>query len=273
MGLKVLDGSVRREGDEVRISVELVGTQDGFRRWADQFDRRLENVLSVQQAIARSVAEQLEVELGPRAEQRLVRRGDPDPDAYDLYLRKLYMRNNPFVDDNLRRTVDRFHEAVALDSTFAAAWAALGTGYNTLGQFRMMEPVEAYDLAERYARRALELDPALADAHHALGLVRWSRDYDYAARSGRSGRPSSWPPTTGRVITDWPWCPSDRARPTKRWPPPAASSSWTPGLLAPVRPLGIHYRRREFDEARRQTEAMMEMVPGDPSGLAFPTRR
>lgn len=266
----VLDGSVRREGDEVRISVELVGTRDGFRRWVSQYDRRLENILSVQQAIARAVTEQLEIELGPRESERLAGRDDPDPEAYDLYLRGLHLRNRPAVNDNLRRSVERFRQAVALDSTFAAAWAALSAGYITLGQFRLMEPVEAYGLAERYARRALELDPMLADAHHAVGLVRWSRDYDYegaeqAFRRAIELAPNDWKGHHGLAFVLQRQGQSDEALASARHELELDPLGYWPRFALSE----IHYRRREFDKARRHTEAMMEMVPGDPTSLAF----
>ena len=265
----VLDGSVRREGNDVRISVELVGTKDGFRQWATQFDRRLENVLEVQQAIARAVAEQLEVELGPDEAERLANRRDPDPEAYDLYLRGLHLRNRPFVDDNLQRSMERFHEAVAVDSAFAAAWAALGTGYAALGQFRLMQPVEAYDLAERHSRRALELDPMLADAHHAVGLVRWSRDYDYAGAERAFRRaielaPNDWKGHHGLAFMLQRQGRSDEALASARHELALDPLGYWPRFTLEE----LHYRRREFGEARRQTEIIMEMVPGDPTAVA-----
>ncbi len=175
----LLGGSVRKEGDQVRISAELVSTLDGFRLWAQTYDRRLESIFAIQTEIAEAITEALRVPLG--LSQEALVSPTLDMDAYELYLnaRAAMRRRGPGVGEAVRL----FEAAVARDSTWAPAWAGLAEAraisplYTGLGGESTDSTVWARSLAaaEAAARRALELDPQNASARVALGGVHRDR--------------------------------------------------------------------------------------------------
>jgi TolB-like protein/DNA-binding SARP family transcriptional activator/Flp pilus assembly protein TadD len=168
----VLEGGVQRADSGIRVEVRLVDARDGSTRWSDTYDRKLRDIFAVQSDIAGEVARELDVRLG-RAALAHIRRGPTtNIAAYELYLRG----NDPAAtrsDSLARRSLEYFRQAIALDSTYAAAYAGLArmharlaVGDDTLSRR------ERLALAERAALKAVALDDSLGDAHGALGVVR-----------------------------------------------------------------------------------------------------
>ncbi|HSM61634.1 MAG TPA: tetratricopeptide repeat protein [Longimicrobiales bacterium] len=183
----VLAGSVRKFDDQVRISVELVGVEDGFRLWAETYQRTLDDVFAIQTEIARVVARELRVPLGLEPEE--LADATLDTLAYDRYLagRAALRRRGSGVTEAIRL----FEAAAARDSTWAPAWAALAEAYSIVPLYPGPEGesmdsafwARNLEAAERAARRALELDPGNASARVALGsLHRDRREWDAAER-------------------------------------------------------------------------------------------
>jgi adenylate cyclase len=180
----LLSGSVRKDGDQVRISAELVSTADNFRVWSESYDRRLENIFAIQTEIAEAIAEELRVPLGlPQEELVLATR---DMGAHDLYLsgRAAMRRRGIWTAEAVRM----FQASIERDSTWAPAWAGLAEAlavrplYAEAGAESADSAYWAQSLAEaeRAARRALELDPRNASARVALGSVHRDR-WEWAA--------------------------------------------------------------------------------------------
>ena len=175
----LLGGSVRKDGDQLRISAELVSASDGFRLWSQTYNRRLENVFVIQTEIAEAIADSLRVPLGLSQEELVF--PTLDMDAYDLYLsgRAAMRRRGPSIGE----AVGLFEASVARDSMWAPAWAglaetrAISPFYTGLGGESGDSTVWARSLAaaEAAARRALELDPRNASARVALGAVHRDR--------------------------------------------------------------------------------------------------
>jgi serine/threonine-protein kinase len=175
----LLDGSVRKDGDQVRISAELVSASNGFRLWSQTYDRRLENIFAIQTEIAEAITEALRVPLG--LSQEALVSPTLDMDAYDLYLsgRAAMRRRGPGIGEAVRL----FEASVARDSMWAPAWAGLAEAsainplYTGLGGESTDSVVWAnsFATAEAAARRALELDPRNASARVALGGVHRDR--------------------------------------------------------------------------------------------------
>jgi TolB-like protein/class 3 adenylate cyclase/Tfp pilus assembly protein PilF len=164
---RILQGSVHRQDDRVRITVRLVDARTEEVLWADRYDRELADVFAIQTDIARRIVDTLEIELGPDATAQLEVVPMRDLEAYDLYLkgREYFFQLNP--QDNAR-AVELFQRAIELDPTYAPAWAGLSEAYT---YWITMRENAWGDSAGRAARRAIELDPDLAEAHAALGLV------------------------------------------------------------------------------------------------------
>ena len=175
----VLEGSVRKAGNRLRISVRLVDASDGRDRWAERYDREIDDVFAVQDEIARTIAEKLKVHLGADAGTPIVKRGTDDLDAYNFYLQGRYhwmSRRGEFF----KRAVECFERAIERDSSYAAAYAGLADAYNTVGVTGLLPPHVAVAKAKPAAERAVLLDGSLAEAHGALGTIRMYFDWDFA---------------------------------------------------------------------------------------------
>ncbi|TPW09057.1 MAG: Serine/threonine protein kinase, partial [bacterium] len=127
----VLEGSVRKSGDRVRISAQLINAADGFHLWADRFDRKLEDVFQVQEEIASAIAEALRVALTPAEAEALVQDRPDDARAYDLYL-KGRARYGSYTPASLKEAVQLFEQAIAIEPDYALAWAGLADSYGQL---------------------------------------------------------------------------------------------------------------------------------------------
>jgi len=172
----LLEGSVRREGDRVRITAQLVETRSEAHLWTDAYERSLTDCLSVQAEVAARIAQSLAVELLP--EQPVQR--SPDAAAYQTYLKGRYYWNLP-GDQGFPQAIDYFTQACEVDPTFAPAHADLARTYTARAEYYNVEPRAALETARPIAERALELDPHLAHAHLAVANIRAMLDWDWEA--------------------------------------------------------------------------------------------
>lgn len=175
----LLEGGVRKSGDMVRISVRLVRASDGFSAWSGSFDRRLDDIFSVQDDIAGMVVQTLTKRVGQAAaDGPLVTSTTSNAEAYSLYLEGRYLWNKR-PGDVVWQALDRFQRAIAADPGFAPAHAALAAVYGTLGAWEsgLLPPAEALASAKAAAARALELDPRLAAGHTAVGYAKLHFDW------------------------------------------------------------------------------------------------
>ena len=174
----VLEGSIRKDGDHLRITAQLIGVSDGYHLWAESYDRDLKDVFAVQKELSSSIAGALQVSLG----------GLPPPvrdtsslEAYNLYLLGRYhwsKRSEPELD----ASVLDFEAAVRLDPAYARAYAGLADAYLQLGRWAFRDPRETMPRARHYALKALELSESLAEAHTSLGAIHLFYDWDLSQR-------------------------------------------------------------------------------------------
>jgi TolB-like protein/Tfp pilus assembly protein PilF len=176
----VLEGSVRRSGNRVRISAQLVSARDGYQLWADAYDRDLADVFAVQEDIARSIVGALKVHLGGRAATRLATRPTQDLEAHDLYLKGRFAWNQRSV-AGMREAVRYLEQAIARDPSFAQAQAALASAYLLVGPYSGAPLAESWAKSKAAAARALALDSTLAEAHTARAYGAMIYDWDWPA--------------------------------------------------------------------------------------------
>jgi TolB-like protein/DNA-binding winged helix-turn-helix (wHTH) protein/tetratricopeptide (TPR) repeat protein len=176
----VLEGSVRRADSLVRIAAQLVRVRDQAQVWARLYDRDVSDILSLQADVARAIADEVEVVVGPKTARRAAARSEVSPAVHEAYLKGRY-----FLDKSpagLNESVEYFQEAIRLDPTYAAAYAGLSDAYGQLGWFSgELPPVAAYPKTLAAASKALELDDSLAAAHVALARVRWKYEWNWPA--------------------------------------------------------------------------------------------
>jgi adenylate cyclase len=162
----VLEGSLRREGDRIRITAQLINARDGFHIWSDTFERELQGVFAVQDEITRSIVSALKIKLAvaPPAHAQ------QNTEAYDLYLQGLYLSNKS-DEESLRKSLGLFQRALEIDPNFARAWAGIAKAWLWLAD-AYVRPLEAYPKAKEAASKALALDERDADAHCYLGETK-----------------------------------------------------------------------------------------------------
>ena len=165
----VLEGSVRRAGDRVRITVQLSDVANGFQLWSERYDRELKDIFDVQDEIAKAIVERLRVTLAIGKDDRLVEQATTNIEAYQLYLkgRALVDRRGASVPAGL----DLLRKAVALDPGYSLAWAGVAEAFIVLAHSGAARGSESKSLAMAAARRSIELDPASAAGHAALACA------------------------------------------------------------------------------------------------------
>jgi eukaryotic-like serine/threonine-protein kinase len=176
----LLEGSVRKAGNRLRVTAQLVNVSDGYHLWSERYDRQLDDVFAVQDQIARAIVEKLKVKLVGPKEAPLVKRASSNLEAYQLYLKGRYYFARRYR-GGLERAMDCFAQAVGLDPDLAPALAGLADGYSVAGFWGLSLPRELLPKAREAAERAVALDDALAEAHLAKAMVHTYLDWDWEA--------------------------------------------------------------------------------------------
>jgi TolB-like protein/DNA-binding winged helix-turn-helix (wHTH) protein len=170
----LVQGSVRRAADRVRITVQLIQVRDQTDLWADSYDRELKDILTLQDSVSRIIANQIHITLTPGQPTRL-RGGNLDPEAYEAYLKGRYYWNKR-TGDGLQKALIYFQQAINKDPAYGAAYSGLADCNSGLAWHGFKSPAEALPAANAAALKAIEIDPRSAEAHASLGLVlthRW----------------------------------------------------------------------------------------------------
>jgi serine/threonine protein kinase len=177
----VVEGSVLRQGNRVRITAQLVQATDDRQIWAHSYEGDVADVIRLQNDVAGSVTDSIKAALQPAARKRL---GTPQrpvsPDAYDAYLKGLYF-SAKLTPPDMEKSFGYFQKAIAVDPGFAPAYGGLAEAYCWATGVGFMTPLEALPTAELAANKALEIDPSLAMAHHSLGWVHYALKWDFPA--------------------------------------------------------------------------------------------
>jgi serine/threonine protein kinase/tetratricopeptide (TPR) repeat protein len=179
---KLLEGSVRKSGNRLRISAQLVNAADGYQVWSETYDRDLTDVFAVQDEISRTIAGALSLRLGRRADAAMVEAGTTNFEAYNLYLKGRYHATTRTT-EGLKQAIGYFERAIDADPQYAAAHAELGAAWALRGfeEFSDLPPREAMPKAKQAVQRALQLDPSLGEGHAWMGVIAWVYDWDPAS--------------------------------------------------------------------------------------------
>jgi len=267
----ILEGSVQKSGDVVRVNVQLIKAANDSHLWADTFDRKLTDLLSVESEVAKAIAEQLRVHLTGREEQVIAAKPTDNPDAYDAYLRGLaYNVQTAYTPANALGAQKYLREAVRLDPKFALGWALLSIadarGYLT----QSLEPTAALrEEARQAAETALALQPNLGEAVLAKGYYHYAclKDYDTAVRYFEQAR--EFLPNSSQI----PALLASVARRRGQWDRSESYFNQTERLdPRNVNLLGQHAQLyielRRFPEALRKFDQVLDIMPGDLDTLA-----
>jgi serine/threonine-protein kinase len=207
----VLEGSVRKSGSRVRISVQLVKVSDGYQLWSEQYDRTLEDIFAVQDDIAQSVVKELRATLlGEEADSRAsgevraevsraARGRGTDPEAHRHYLQARYFSER-LTREDMAKAIESQLQALALDPEFALAWAELAWAYARQADFGWAPVAERYARSREAVARALALEPDLAEGHAVLAGIRTFHDWDWRGAVASLGRALELAPGNGKAL-------------------------------------------------------------------------
>jgi len=171
----ILEGSVQREGDRVRIRAQLIDVSDDAHLWSDTYDRELESIFSVQDEISHGIASVLKIKLLGSVQAAMDKRGTENLEAYSAYMQgRFYWRKR--TEQHILNSISAFESAIGLDSGYAQAWCGLADAWAVLPGYSDYPSDSAWPKAREAARKALELDSELAEAYASMGLVLWFED-------------------------------------------------------------------------------------------------
>jgi serine/threonine-protein kinase len=172
----ILEGSIRKSGNRIRITAQLIKADSGFHLWARDYDRELKDVFGVQDDVAKAIVAALKLNLTDRENLSIAKRHTQNTEAYQLYLKGLFYWNKR-TEEGLNTGIEYFRRAVGVDTAYALAYAGLADSYGVLGYYSWLPPKEAFSRAKSAAMKSLEIDSTLAEGHAAMAIVL--RDYDW----------------------------------------------------------------------------------------------
>jgi serine/threonine-protein kinase len=174
----VVDGSVQRSGDKVRINAQLIEASTDRHLWAKSYERDLRDILTVQSAVAKAIADEVQIKLTPQEQARLAKPRQVNPEAFEAYLAGRFYWNKRTA-EGLEKSIAYFQRAISKDSNYALAYAGLADSYHVLPELSAVPVEVAFPKARSAALKALEIDDSLGEAHSALANVKEDYDWDW----------------------------------------------------------------------------------------------
>src|SRR2546429_2665928 len=183
----ILEGSVQKANDQVRVNVQLINALTDAHLWADTYDRKLTDIFAVESDIAKTIADTLQAKLSGSEKIAMAKKPTDDSEAHELYLKGRFFWNKRTAAD-LRKSIDYFNQAIEKDPGYAQAYAALAQSWKLLPAFNGGAPRDCFPQAEAAARKALALDDTSSTAHAALVSLKGLNGFDYPAAVGEYER-------------------------------------------------------------------------------------
>jgi tetratricopeptide (TPR) repeat protein len=176
----VLEGSVQKSGQRLRITAQLVNVEDGYHIWSGQFDREMKDIFDIQEEILLTIVDYLKLQLLKDEKEKILKRPTEDHEAYELYLKGLYFWKRRY-ERGLQKSLQYFQQAAEKDPGYALPYVGIADACGILGVYGFMPPHQAYPRARAAANKALEIEPELAEVQASLGWIAMWYDRDWAA--------------------------------------------------------------------------------------------
>jgi DNA-binding winged helix-turn-helix (wHTH) protein/TolB-like protein len=256
----ILDGQIQRWGDRIRVTARLISVGDGQQVWAGQFDERFTNIFAVQDSISEKVTSALALKLTGEEHSRMTKHYTENAEAYQLYVNgRFYWERR--TSDGLKRAIEYFGEAVAKDPNYSLAHAGLADSYAVLGVFHL-PPKEAFPKAREAALNALRIDDRLAEAHAALGHIKVQYEYDWAGAEKEYKRAIELNPNYANAHHFYALYLTMMGRFDEGMAEIRRAQELEPSsLFIHANVAGILFGSRRYDEAINQARRILEMNP------------
>ncbi len=256
----VLTGKVRQQGDSLAISVELVDGKDNSHIWGEHYDRKLSDLVNVQQDITRDIADKLQRKLSGQDRQQAAKRYSPNSGAYQLYLQGRYNAEK-FTPEGTRKGIADLNRAVEADPTFALAYEGLSYAYSVADDL-FMSPAESMPKAKETAKKALELDDTLPEAHMDMATVDLYYEYDWKAAEKEFRRAIELKPDYAKAHEYYGWLLNTVGRREEALSESRKAVQLDPMSLETGGQVGFNlYLAHQYDEAIGQLRKNLDMEP------------
>jgi TolB-like protein/Flp pilus assembly protein TadD len=243
----VVEGSVMRSGNRVRITAQLLQAPTDRHLWAESYERDLGDVLKLQSEVAQAIAKQVRAQLTPQQQARFRSAGSVNPDAYEPYLRGRYYLSNQFtMAQPLNMAKSYFEESIRKDPGFALAYSGLADSYVYLAFIRQLSAVGAYTPAKEALRKAVELDDSIGETHDTLGLLSWRFEWNWNAAEREFNHAIALAPSYSCAHEDRSLYLSFSGRRAEALAEVAKSSQLDPGPGSTMVESGVYYQLRDY---------------------------
>ena len=264
----VLEGSVRKAGNSLRITAQLIDAANDAHLWAEKYSGTVDDVFDIQERVSRSIVDALRLELTPQERARLVQKAPADPAAHEQYLRGRYHLNR-VTPSELTKAIEYFEHATRKDPVYALAYAGLANAYNYLGWLGGVAG-EVFPQAKRAAVRALEIDETLAEAHAVLGYAATFYDWDWATAERELDRAIALNPNYAEGYLHHSWYLGSQERHEEARAAIVRASELDPlSLVIRANMANYYHWKRDYDGALAQTRRALELSPKLPLALLF----
>jgi TolB-like protein/class 3 adenylate cyclase/Flp pilus assembly protein TadD len=263
----ILEGSVRKAGDRLRITAQLVDVASQGHLWSQDYDRTLEDVFAIQSDVAQSVADALQVTLAPGERHQLEQQGTQNLEAYQLYLQGLHLFHR-MSEDGLSNSITYFERALQHDPNFAQAYGGIAWAYQLLANSSLLAPRDAYEKARAAAGKALELDDTIVEAQLVAATAGQILDYDQARAGIAYKRAVEMAPNSAAAHE---WYGILYLSPMGRHEEAIAelrrAVELDPVSVLYLNDLGwVYYMAHQYDPAIEYLQRSLELEPASPSG-------
>ena len=265
----IVEGSVLRAGDTVRVTAQLIEARSDRHLWADTYDRELSDILALHSDLARAIVDEIRVAVTPEEESRFADTRSVNPEVYELYLKGRFLCEK-FTPEEMGNAIKHLQQAIALDSRYAPAHAELASCYTDNAYVEYLSPLEVYAKARTAAMRAVEIDDQLAEAYSAVGSVAYQLEWDFPKAEKAFKTALELNPNNLRTLIYYSWMLGELGRFEEAMVPAQRAQELDPfSARANIAVGEIYYLSRNYDEAIRAYSKILDHNPNDPLAYYF----